>query len=218
MNMHQPITPSQAAFHEAAKARAMRKLEAAKKLTEPKTIAYFDDAPKLSAAPASRVAIKQKHLVVDRQPEWKTKAISFDAHIKQWLLENGELQLSCKEYIRLRAVELAIDYETLIGPNRGRAVVAARHLVMWEVKTFVKPHMSFPELGRVFGGRDHTSALFAVTKISLEMSKKQGVNSENVIPIWYKNRTKKERQLNLGSNQSSPVGAPNGCAHTSTSE
>lgn len=88
-----------------------------------------------------------------------------DAHViawRKWLSEQGN---PCKAYIKRRCLELGVHYDAVIGPMRLRSVVPARHLIMWEIKRLVKPSISYPELGRMFGGRDHTSTLHAVRKI-----------------------------------------------------
>jgi chromosomal replication initiation ATPase DnaA len=41
---------------------------------------------------------------------------------------------------------------------------------MWEIKNTIKPLISFPELGRLFGGRDHTTALHSVNSISSKIA------------------------------------------------
>lgn len=52
----------------------------------------------------------------------------------------------------------------LTGPSRVASVVEARHLAMWEVHQRCR-HLSIAQIGRLFGNRDHTTALFAIRKI-----------------------------------------------------
>ena len=51
----------------------------------------------------------------------------------------------------------------LMGPSRQRQVTRARHIAMFLARTHLQ--MSLPELGRAFGGRDHTTVLASVSKI-----------------------------------------------------
>jgi chromosomal replication initiator protein DnaA len=51
----------------------------------------------------------------------------------------------------------------LTGPSRQRQVTRARHLAMFLARQHLQ--LSLPELGRAFGGRDHTTALASVQKI-----------------------------------------------------
>ncbi|WP_320196239.1 helix-turn-helix domain-containing protein [Agrobacterium rosae] len=93
----------------------------------------------------------------------------FNAHVsawKTWQREQADVvgsPLRC--YIRQRAIEHGYTFAEIVGPSRNFKLVAVRHRIMWEVKTRVKPTITFPELGRLFGGRDHTSALWAVNKV-----------------------------------------------------
>lgn len=86
-----------------------------------------------------------------------------DAHVmafRRWQLiaANGP----CTAHILKRCAEARVPYEAVIGPCRKHRVAQFRHLLMWEIKTMVKPSISYPELGRLFGGRDHTTALHGV--------------------------------------------------------
>ncbi len=52
------------------------------------------------------------------------------------------------------------------GPRRERRIVNARHEAM--ARVYVEcPELSLPEIGRMFGGRDHTTALWAVKRMGV---------------------------------------------------
>ena len=70
-----------------------------------------------------------------------------------------------RAYIRSRAEELGYDYKRIVSKGRKRDLAYARQLIMWEVKN-LWPAVSFHELGRMFGGRDHTTVLHAMRKMS----------------------------------------------------
>lgn len=59
--------------------------------------------------------------------------------------------------------EFGISLAELIGPMRNARYVIPRHIAMWLSRTMMP--MSMPELGRRFGGRDHTTVLNACRKI-----------------------------------------------------
>lgn len=65
--------------------------------------------------------------------------------------------------IRAAAQHFGIKRSRLTGPSRKRDVVQPRHIAMFIAKT--KAKTSLPEIGRRFGGRDHTTALHAIRKI-----------------------------------------------------
>jgi chromosomal replication initiator protein len=49
------------------------------------------------------------------------------------------------------------------GPSRQRQITRARQIAMWLARQHLA--MSLPEIGRAFGGRDHTTALASIDKI-----------------------------------------------------
>lgn len=76
--------------------------------------------------------------------------------------------------LSIRAVVEAVSDVTgfatadIIGPRRHRELVRARQLAMWCCKRYC-PHMSYPQIGRRFGARDHTTVLHGVNKIEAEI-------------------------------------------------
>jgi hypothetical protein len=53
----------------------------------------------------------------------------------------------------------------LIGTCRLRRLVRPRQIAMFLAKEFL-PQMSFPQIGKKFGGRDHTTTLYGVRTIN----------------------------------------------------
>lgn len=97
-----------------------------------------------------------------------------DAHVKafrrwQSISTNGP----CSTHILSRCVEERVSYEEVTGPCRTREVAQFRQKLMWEIKTIVKPSITWPELGRLFGGRDHTTALHGVRAHAARLNGKE---------------------------------------------
>lgn len=94
-----------------------------------------------------------------------------DAHVRAW--EWFRAQEACKvnSHIRKRCAQLGISVDDVKGSRRFRRIIVVRQTLMWEIKKLVQPSISLPELGRIFGGRDHTTCLYAVRKIEAERSK-----------------------------------------------
>ncbi len=58
--------------------------------------------------------------------------------------------------------------EDIIGPRRQRPLVKARQVSMYVFRELTE--LSYPDIARVFGGRDHTTAIHAVQKITQQMA------------------------------------------------
>ncbi len=69
---------------------------------------------------------------------------------------------------RLVAKHFNVTKQELISPRRTRSVVRPRQISMYLAKTMTD--RSFPDIGRRFGGRDHTTVLHAVRKIERMIS------------------------------------------------
>ncbi|MQX90293.1 hypothetical protein GHK63_11655 [Sinorhizobium meliloti] len=63
-----------------------------------------------------------------------------------------------------------VTLDEVKGPRRSRNIVAARQACMFEVYT-ERRDVSFPMIGRFFGGRDHTTALHSVRKVEAQRAK-----------------------------------------------
>jgi hypothetical protein len=69
-----------------------------------------------------------------------------------------------QELVEISAEEFGVRVRDVLGPWRTVRVVAARHMAMYLVR-YVSPHLSLPAIGRLFGGRDHTTILNAVRRV-----------------------------------------------------
>ena len=65
---------------------------------------------------------------------------------------------------RVIADTFSVSLAALEGPGRTQAIVAPRQLAMYLCRELTDA--SLPAIGRAFGGRDHTTVLYAVTKIA----------------------------------------------------
>ena len=61
-----------------------------------------------------------------------------------------------------------ITIAELIGDKRDKRVVMPRQVAMYLARELTQT--SLPALGRAFGGRDHTTVLYAVNKIGKPMA------------------------------------------------
>ena len=66
-----------------------------------------------------------------------------------------------------------LSKEDIIGQRRHRPLVTARQIAMYVFRELTE--LSYPAIAREFGGRDHTTVIHAVDKISELMSAKQTI-------------------------------------------
>ncbi len=71
------------------------------------------------------------------------------------------------------AAHYAFSVDALCGPSRTRPLVSARQVAMYLVRNLTD--YSFPAIGRVFGGRDHTTVIHAVSKVADQMKERRQV-------------------------------------------
>lgn len=58
-----------------------------------------------------------------------------------------------------------ISEKTILGPQRSRNVVIARHLTIYLTRT-LNPHLTLIQIGEFISGLDHSSVLYAINKIT----------------------------------------------------
>ena len=73
-----------------------------------------------------------------------------------------DIQKLCAEHFKVRVVDLK-------SKNRSKPLLLARQLSMYLIKNHLDK--SLVEIGRSFGGRDHTTVLNALRKIEKELVK-----------------------------------------------
>ncbi|MDQ3462612.1 MAG: chromosomal replication initiator protein DnaA [Actinomycetota bacterium] len=66
-----------------------------------------------------------------------------------------------------------LTLEEITGRSRQRPLVVARQVAMYVVRELTD--MSYPAIGRAFGGRDHTTVIHAVEKIAVLMGEKRQI-------------------------------------------
>jgi chromosomal replication initiator protein len=78
-------------------------------------------------------------------------------------LRGGEKRVTIDEIQKATAEHFALKQADLISERRNRAVARPRQAAMWLAKQLTT--RSLPDIGRRFGGRDHTTVLHAVRRI-----------------------------------------------------
>jgi hypothetical protein len=145
--MHNPELIRQHQQHAAIRARLMKAPYCPK--PEPETIPE----------------VQPRRYMAKQIPLWEREAITFNAHIvdfRAWQHEQYERQ-TAKGYIISRCEEFGASYTIMVGPSRHRPISSLRQILYYEVHEHFG--RSFPQIGRLFGGRDHTTALHGYRKV-----------------------------------------------------
>ncbi|MEM8788651.1 MAG: chromosomal replication initiator protein DnaA [Pseudomonadota bacterium] len=79
------------------------------------------------------------------------------------VLRASERKVTVEEIMRKVAAHYNVRMADMLGPRRVRTVSRPRQIAMFLAKKLTTK--SFPEIGRQFGGRDHTTVMHAVKRI-----------------------------------------------------
>lgn len=79
------------------------------------------------------------------------------------LAPNKPLPQSVSAILKAVCEQTHVGGSAMTGTDRHKSVAFARHLAMFMVHRFAK--LSYPETGRIFGNRDHTTVMSACRKI-----------------------------------------------------
>jgi chromosomal replication initiator protein len=95
-------------------------------------------------------------------------------------------QITPQMILETTAQRYGFTVEALCGPSRTRPLVTARQIAMYLVRNLTD--YSYPAIARVFGGRDHTTVIHAVEKITTQMKERRQIY-EQVTDLLLKIKT-----------------------------
>jgi len=165
MNMHSPELTRQHQEHAARQARLWGKK--VKGIAPPKV-----EAPK-------RRLIEQDFHVINYREHQKRKMAEFGLSFSFSVVPSAEYQTYeanivfdfnvAVKTMKEIAMEILSDFpgvtlDDIRGPRRTRHIVRPRQLAMYRIIRD-RPDLSYPTVGKFFGGRDHTTVLHAVRKV-----------------------------------------------------
>lgn len=81
----------------------------------------------------------------------------------------NQFRPTIKRIINVVAAHYNVTHDDIISPRRHLTVTRPRQIVMYLARQLTL--RSFPEIGRAIGGRDHTTVLYGVSKITKMMAK-----------------------------------------------
>jgi chromosomal replication initiator protein len=79
-------------------------------------------------------------------------------------LPDEPVAVSVADVVKATVAALRQDYGALVGKGRQQSVVYARHVGMYVARKLTGA--SYPEIGRAFGDRDHTTVMHADRKMT----------------------------------------------------
>ncbi|WP_425349890.1 chromosomal replication initiator protein DnaA [Mangrovicella endophytica] len=90
--------------------------------------------------------------------------------------QNGEKRVRIEDILKFVSRHYNVTRTDILSSRRTRTIVRPRQIAMYLAKTMTP--RSLPEIGRRFGGRDHTTVLHAVRKIEGERQKDEKLSEE----------------------------------------
>ncbi len=96
--------------------------------------------------------------------------------LNQLTRANVERKVRIEDILKFVSRHYNVTRTDLLSARRTKTIVRPRQIAMYLAKTMTP--RSLPEIGRRFGGRDHTTVLHAVRKIEGERSKDETFSNE----------------------------------------
>jgi chromosomal replication initiator protein len=85
-------------------------------------------------------------------------------------------QITPNDILEATSATFGFTVEELCGPNRRRPLVTARQVSMYVFRELTD--FSYPAIGRVFGGRDHSTVMHAVEKVATLMKERHQIYNQ----------------------------------------
>jgi chromosomal replication initiator protein len=85
----------------------------------------------------------------------------------QDLLPQNEAEIPPQLIIDETAAYFGLSREDLVSPNRSRPLTNARHIAMYLLRECTG--QSLVKIGEIFGGRDHSTALYGINRVEKKM-------------------------------------------------
>jgi chromosomal replication initiation ATPase DnaA len=98
-----------------------------------------------------------------RRPLWQRIDTTFSDHVTTWQIYlAGQYFSPVKKFMREWCRARNITIEEMIGPSQFRRITLPRHMLVYELHR--QFNITLPQLGRIFGGRDHTTMINSIRR------------------------------------------------------
>jgi chromosomal replication initiation ATPase DnaA len=155
------VVPLQRKLYEAAKARRARQWNAKPDPIKPLALPAPVVSPFVRMAYINAVMEAERRKIELKERMEALERARENAHSVLDNIERG--WPSVKKIIQACAAHFNVSSLDIISGRRPNSIVIPRQVAMFLAR-HLTPH-SFPEIGRRFGGRDHTTILYGVHKI-----------------------------------------------------
>ncbi len=91
--------------------------------------------------------------------------------LKDLIPQGAEPQITASLIIAQTSSYFGLSIEDLCGPSRSRNLVTGRQIAMYLCRELTD--MSLPKIGQQFGGRDHTTVMYANNRIRAELAERR---------------------------------------------
>jgi len=89
------------------------------------------------------------------------------------ITNNAKRPVTAERIIELTAEMFGFEIDQITGGSRRRPLVDARQVAMYVTRNMTD--LSFPDIGKEFGGRDHTTVMHACRKVEGRMGERQQI-------------------------------------------
>jgi chromosomal replication initiator protein len=91
--------------------------------------------------------------------------------LKDLIPEGAEPEITASLIIAQTASYFGLSIDDLCGPSRSRNLVTGRQIAMYLCRELTD--LSLPKIGQQFGGRDHTTVMYANNRIRAELAERR---------------------------------------------
>ncbi len=91
--------------------------------------------------------------------------------LKDLIPEGAEPEITASLIIAQTATYFGLSIDDLCGPSRSRNLVTGRQIAMYLCRELTD--LSLPKIGQQFGGRDHTTVMYANNRIRAELAERR---------------------------------------------
>ncbi len=96
--------------------------------------------------------------------------------LKDLIPDEQARQITAAMIMGQTALYFGLTIEDLCGSSRSRVLVQARQIAMYLCRELTE--LSLPKIGQLFGGRDHTTVMYADRKIRLLMGERRAIYNQ----------------------------------------